>query len=357
MAKLAKTLVTKEKLTSITQTCNCADASLVGVTVGTRFNLGPGPILRVVGAGVELPSAGPILGAAGPSPRWNIDFTANTIRIDFLQQLATYGGGAYFTFSGLNPVLAGCPPAYIQSITVTTNKPINPLNVATATTFSAHTVTVPIAPPGINLDWQPGEYILIRLNFACETSPPISTDPCCPPWNKALLKSMMFYLGSGSIADPYTLRFQPTTLFKNQMQLYINYLNSLNAAFTSITIDWRLHNHGTGILPTIGGPQVGVTDYVTWNWNSTGNGTPIVPVIFTGFPMLVGTWYLIHTGIYLNNGLAFFPDKCANNEFFARIQVLAAKSSGGAAVAVLEVSDGKVVIDTVPINATQLLTK
>jgi hypothetical protein len=100
--------------------------------------LGPGPINKTVGSGIELPGAGPILGAAGPSPRWNIDYGSDTIRIDFLQQPATYGAGAYFTFSSLDPQLAGCPPAFINGITVTTNKPTVPFNVVTAATFGPH---------------------------------------------------------------------------------------------------------------------------------------------------------------------------------------------------------------------------
>jgi hypothetical protein len=162
---------------SQTSGCNCANASLVGDTVGTRFNLGPGPINKVVGSGIELPGAGPILGAAGPSPRWNIDFGSNTIRIDFLQQPATYGMGSYFTFSSLDPQLAGCPPAFISGITVTTNKPTSQFNVVGAATFGPHTVTIQIAPNGGNLDWQPGEFILVKLNFACQ--PTVPTLGCC----------------------------------------------------------------------------------------------------------------------------------------------------------------------------------
>jgi hypothetical protein len=155
-----------------TNECKCADASLVGDTVGTRFNLGPGPINKAVGAGIELPAAGPILGAAGPAPRWSFDFGSNTIRIDFLEQPATYGKGSYFTFSSLDSQLRGCPPAFISGITVTTNKPTTQFNVVGAATFGPHTVTIPIAPSNKNLDWQPGEFILVKLNFACESAVP-----------------------------------------------------------------------------------------------------------------------------------------------------------------------------------------
>lgn len=326
--------------------CNCANASLVGDTVGTKFNLGP--INTVVGPGIELPGAGPVLGASGTFPRWNIDFGSDTVRIDFLQPIATYGAGAQFTFSSLDPQLAGCPPAFINGITVTTNKPTVPFNVVTAATFGPHTLTIQIAPSTGSIDWQPGEFILVRLRFACE--PTNTVDPCCPPWNKDILKDMMFYQGSGSISAPYTLKFQPTTTLKNQMQAYINYLHSINPAMSAITIDWRLHNQGNSTIPNPPyGPQIGPTVYTTWNWNTSGIGNPVFsnPGFFTGFPMQVGTWYMIHTGIYLENGQKFFPDSCANNEILVRIQVMTARTRSEP---VLEFSDGKKVIKTVPIQ-------
>lgn len=169
VALLATLLVIATNASSQTNGCNCANASLVGDTVGTRFNLGPGPISKVVGAGIELPGAGPSLGSPGPSPRWNIDFGSDTIRIDFLQQPATYGMGSYFTFSSLDPQLAGCPPAFVSGITVSTNKPTNQFKVVAAATFGPHTVTIQIAPSSKNLDWQPGEFVLVKLNFACDT--------------------------------------------------------------------------------------------------------------------------------------------------------------------------------------------
>ena len=179
VALLAMLLIIATGRSSQAQTngCNCANASLVGDTVGTRFNLGPGPINKVVGNPIELAAAGPVLGAAGPAPRWNIDFGSNTIRIDFLQQPATYGMGSYFTFSSLDPQLAGCPPALISGISVTTNKPASQFNVVSAATFSPNTVTIKIAPASGNLDWQPGEFILVKLSFACAT-PPHGND--CP---------------------------------------------------------------------------------------------------------------------------------------------------------------------------------
>ncbi|MFZ0751024.1 MAG: S8 family peptidase, partial [Pyrinomonadaceae bacterium] len=171
VALLATLLVMATNASSQTSGCNCANASLVGDTVGTRF-VGWPLVNSTVSSGVELPKAGPTLGAPGPSPRWSIDFGSNTIRIDFLQQPATYGMGSYFTFSSLDPQLRGCPPASISGIAVSTNKPTTQFNVVGAATFGPNTVKIQIAPSNKNLDWQPGEFILVRLNFACAVNAP-----------------------------------------------------------------------------------------------------------------------------------------------------------------------------------------
>lgn len=173
-------------------------------------------------------------------------------------------------------------------------------------------------------------------------TPSITYDPCCPPWNKDLLASMMVYAG-GTIGDPYTLHFQPTTLFNTQMNAYINYLHSLNPAIIRITMFWSLHEQGTLSSPTpaygnqIGGPTV------TVSW--TGSGTPNVSGLFTGSPMQVGTWYCVHTAIFLNSSIKFYPPTCYNNDIYVRVQVL--KSSTGPS---LEISNGKKIIKTVPIK-------
>lgn len=185
----------------------------------------------------------------------------------------------------------------------------------------------------------------VEYQVAC--NPP---DPCCPPWNKYLLEDMMFYQGQGSISAPYTLHFQPTATFKLQMQAYLNYLHSVNPAITSISIDWSLYSDGTGTLPVA--PWIlipGTNVSTTWNFPGTGNYTSVPSgQFFTGYPMIVGTWYEVHTVIHLNNGQQFFSSKeCAVNNIFVRIQVNTAKKSGGP---VLEFSDGKRVVRTVPIQ-------
>jgi len=166
---------------------------------------------------------------------------------------------------------------------------------------------------------------------------------------------MMFYQGSGPISDPYTLKFTPTIVFKNQMQAYINYLYSLNSAMSGITIDWRLHDQGSGSSPAPSyGPQIGSTQYVTWNMFTNGNPTISAPGFFNGFDMIVGNWYMVHTGIYLENGQTFFPESCAQNEIYVRVQVLnditkRGTIKSGAFFQFMDVRTKKV-IDTVPIG-------
>jgi hypothetical protein len=155
----------------------------------------------------------------------------------------------------------------------------------------------------------------------------LPVNPCCPPWNRDRLAEMIFYQGSGSIAAPYTLHFQPTATFKSQMQAYIDYLQAINPSIQAITIDWRLHDQGTGNTPTTGlGPQVDVTAYTTWTQGGNGSYATTGDANFfsipTPFPLVIGTWYLVHTGIYLENGQVFFGDGCAVNEIYVRVQVL-----------------------------------
>ncbi len=147
-----------------------------------------------------------------------------------------------------------------------------------------------------------------------------SFDPCCPPWNADLLEDMLFYQGTGGIAQDYTLKFQPTTQFTNQIQGYIDYLSLLNPAFDMIVIHFRLDYAGTGTTP-VGGPQVGNDYFIAWN--AGGGGQPVGGGFFSLVTerMKVNHWYRVHTGIYLDNAPSFFPEDCANNDIFVRIQV------------------------------------
>jgi hypothetical protein len=204
------------------------------------------------------------------------------------------------------------------------------------TTSGTHCFDVALSGinPAIPYDWQATANFSVPVTAtidpvvidSADNPCPTPTNPCCPPSSRDQLADLLFYQGSGSISAPYTLKFQPTAAFKSKMQAYIDYLHTLNPAMQAITIDWKLYDQGTGTSPaTPPGPQVGVTARTTWS--SPGTGNPVItgdPTFFsqpTAYPMVVGTWYRVQTAVHLENGQAFFPDLCTNNEIWVRIQV------------------------------------
>lgn len=184
-----------------------------------------------------------------------------------------------------------------------------------------------------------------------ECAPPV--DPCCPPFNKDVLKDVLFYSGQGSISAPYTLKFNASNTPLNiQMQNYFNFINSLNPAIGSITIEWSLYD--LGVAGTGSGSLVGQVVSMTWNTTTAGNPLVSHPNFFnlpTAHPMLVGNWYKVRTRILLPNGQTFFPEKCINNDMLVRIQVLNAKTRSEQRV--LEFSDGQRIIKTVPLTESR----
>ncbi|MDB5069054.1 MAG: hypothetical protein JWM87_165 [Candidatus Eremiobacteraeota bacterium] len=334
VATLCLALATASNALAQVPPCDCSRSSLMGTTVGTLLNSNfSGPVYKTVTTGVELPAAGPTLGAAGPAPRWNIDFAANSVRIDFLQQPATYGATSKFTFSSLAPVAPrGCPGrAYVSGISVVTNKANAPY-VQNAT-FTANSVVVPFAPTANGVDWYPGEYIIVTLKFACKSdatptpAPTVSPttapfDPCCPPWNSTALQNSMVYQGSGPISGPYTLKFQPSAATNSQILAYLNYLHAINPAITSINIQFQLWSGNNGSVFGPPATQVGTNQSATWIWPST---FPAPNLFFASNAMIPNMWYRIQTQISLNGNLnghfTYFGDKCAFNYVDVRIQV------------------------------------
>lgn len=179
-------------------------------------------------------------------------------------------------------------------------------------------------------------------------TPSITPDPCCPPWNTTVMSDMLVPVFQGGINAPYTIHFVPTAAFNSQMQVYINYLYSMNSLMTKITIEWKLIDQGTGVdcktcTPPYG-PQIGPS--VWTQWTQGGNGTPVFtnPGFFTGFPMVKGHCYMIHTGIYLEGGQHFFPDTCSVVDVCFQWQV----SPKSTEPPFLEISAGKKVIKRIP---------
>ena len=323
--------------------CDCSLSSLTGVNVGTLLsNNVNGPVMRVVGPGVELPNAGPTLGSAGSAPRWNINFGANTIRVDFIQQPATYGAGSKFTFSNLNSTPpAGCAGTpHIIGMTVTTNKPGAIPYVVTAATFTSNSVTLPFAPSSGNIDWKAGEYIFAELRFACDTPPP-SIDPCCPPWNSTTLANSMFYQGSGSFSQPYTLKFQPSATLNNQMTAYVAYTNALDPTVSSLKVTFDLWGGGTGSVFS----STGLVASGSANWTSSPGVTLTPGGFYNGFPMVVNTWYRVLTVPTFNQDRPLTGE--CNKKFWidVRIQVAPGRqvSPGIPPILQIRLPDGRII--------------
>jgi hypothetical protein len=151
-------------------------------------------------------------------------------------------------------------------------------------------------------------------------------DPCCPPWTSALLESMLFYQGTGSIGAPYRLKFTSNPVFRDQMQAYIDYVQTRNPLITTINIAFRLHDAGTGSTPVSTNPALEADDFVWWiaGQNGTQFGTPD----FFATPLKVNRWYRVQSGIYLNDLLTFFPFSCAEKDVYVRVQVLRSALKG-----------------------------
>lgn len=197
---------------------------------------------------------------------------------------------------------------------------------------------------GVNEDRSFTQYVAAARN-ACPgiiSTPPSTTDSCCPPWNSTKLEQMLVYQGSGGIAAPYTLRFQPTSAFVGQMQAYVDYLNTIDPAITSITIHFRVLDEGAGPTPTTGTP-LGLDYFATWT--AGGNGpTPLIDFFtLASEPFLVNRWYRIHTGIFLNDNHQFFPDRCAVNAIHTRLQIQNPALARERAVLQMQLEDGRII--------------
>ena len=150
-------------------------------------------------------------------------------------------------------------------------------------------------------------------------------DPCCPPWNATTLGDRMIYQSAGGIAGSYTLKFQSNATLNAQMTAYITYLHAMDAALTSIKIDFQMFFAGTGASPVVAGTP-SPTSTVTW---TTSGGPSPAPNFFANGAMQKNAWYTIRTRVYLNDGNSFFPDTCSNVELSVRIQVLGLAAGGG----------------------------
>jgi hypothetical protein len=184
----------------------------------------------------------------------------------------------------------------------------------------------------------------ITIDCAPVPPPPPSNpvNACCPPWNVSTLGDQMMYQGTGGIGSRYTLKYMPTSVFNTQITAYMAYVHAMVPGATSIGIDFRLFDAGSGGTPVVGALLAGP---FTETWGSSGGPSP-TPSFFSPAPpaMAVNHWYQIQTFIHLNGG-TFFSDSCAHVNISVRIQVQAALAAGQQSAARLQIrmADGQMV--------------
>ena len=172
---------------------------------------------------------------------------------------------------------------------------------------------------------------------------------CCTPVNSETMASSLQYVhGNGGLGANYTLRFNPSNLFKNQMQSYINYVHwQSGGAVNAVIINWNMRDCGTGIQPSSScSGYIGGNHFTAWHFN--GNGNPSGGNFWPYNQMQVNKWYKIHTGTYLDKDSDRWINKkrCANNYIYVRISLM--KSAQGGAQ--LQLSNGRKIVKSIPIK-------
>jgi len=172
---------------------------------------------------------------------------------------------------------------------------------------------------------------------------------CCTPVNsETMAESLRFVHEGGGLGANYTLRFNPSSLFKNQMQSYVNYIHwQSGGAVNAVIINWNMRDCGTGTQPSSScSGIIGGNHFTGWNFN--GNGTPSGGNFWSNNLMQVNKWYEIHTGTYLdkNSDRWINKKKCANNYIYVRISLQKSARGGGQ----LQISNGKKIIKTIPLK-------
>lgn len=171
---------------------------------------------------------------------------------------------------------------------------------------------------------------------------PPKPNPCCPPINQNVIMRQLTQVaqpGGGSLAN-YRMNFAATQTFRNQMQHYIAYVNSMNPQINAIITTWRIIDRGpgpAGSSPPASGFSPVVADFhTTFSTNAQPNlGNT------QGYTMKPNRWYWIHTGTYFNGDLQFFDKKkCSTSSYRVNWMVLTNKSSRSQE-GVLVISDGK----------------
>jgi hypothetical protein len=148
-----------------------------------------------------------------------------------------------------------------------------------------------------------------RVDIAATPCAP-SVNPCCPPVTTASVKDQLRLFQPGMVGSNFTFFIIPSAPYTTQFQAYVNYLNAMNPAITTFTVDWVITDQGTGTLPTApAGPTVATAAN---QWTCTASGCPpaMPPLGFAGLPLTPNRWYRVTATPRLNNGLSFWPADC-----------------------------------------------
>ena len=148
-----------------------------------------------------------------------------------------------------------------------------------------------------------------------------NNDNCCPPWNKDVIieNTTVTQKPNAGLNANYTIKFNPTQQLKNQMQAYLDYISAMNPNVNSIIINWQLRESDKECKTF--GAKVAPDKFTIWN--TSGNGNITGGNFWTGYPLEVGKYYKLHTGIYLNGNQVFFDkDECASNHICIFVNVL-----------------------------------
>ncbi len=182
---------------------------------------------------------------------------------------------------------------------------------------------------------------------------------CCPPWNDKILQNSFEYKGTGNIASPYSLRFNMSQTTKNQLQAYLDYLHALDPSVQKIIINFRLFDKGQNPSSPGLGTQIGTAHFVEFTAGHNGaitNGGGN----FFNIPveqMQTNRWYLVQTGIYLNDGKTAFGKDCANSFMYIKIEVQGKSAGDGPPRVVLVIMPKNMRPVTIPLGNSSSHTK
>lgn len=176
----------------------------------------------------------------------------------------------------------------------------------------------------------------------------ISFDPCCPPMNADLMKTLFKIEPGATLNAPYKIKFLTSPLFTNSSQAYCDYIKTLYPSVNRLTYEWRLYTAGNVNTPVV--TWVG-TDLLpqgrVWNWFvPQGNGILQSTTNFFDPELVVNKWYRVHVGMFTEPASdAFKGAECSGKSyFFVRIQVINGMRKA-------TISDGKNIIAEMDINA------